>query len=65
MLHGYSLATFKRQIQVGLLWCLHLVSVFQHLLDEQVSKKKGSYLVSFGTDIDPLWPVVRDVNERM
>ncbi|XP_076458970.1 von Willebrand factor A domain-containing protein 3A-like isoform X2 [Babylonia areolata] len=36
-----------------------------HLLDEQVSKKKGAYLVSFGTDIDPLWPVVRDVNDRI
>lgn len=36
-----------------------------HLLDEQLSKKKGMYLVAFGTDIDPLWPVVRDVNERI
>lgn len=36
-----------------------------HMLDEQCSKKKGFYLVSFGTDIDPLWPVVRDVNDRI
>ncbi|KAL8584268.1 hypothetical protein ACOMHN_034953 [Nucella lapillus] len=36
-----------------------------HLLDEQLTRKKGMYLVSFGTDVDPLWPVVRDVNERI
>nr|KAG5713595.1 hypothetical protein BaRGS_024643 [Batillaria attramentaria] len=36
-----------------------------HLLDEQLSRKKGTYLVAFGTDVDPLWPVVRDVNERI
>jgi len=41
------------------------VYAFQHLIDEQISVKKGVYLMSFGTDIDPLWPVMRDVNIRM
>ncbi|WAQ95334.1 VWA3A-like protein [Mya arenaria] len=36
-----------------------------HLIDEQLPSKKGVYLMSFGTDIDPLWPVVRDVNIRI
>ncbi|KAL4240557.1 Von Willebrand factor A [Mactra antiquata] len=36
-----------------------------HLIDEQLPSKKGAYLMSFGTDIDPLWPVVRDVNIRI
>ncbi|PVD38341.1 hypothetical protein C0Q70_00953 [Pomacea canaliculata] len=36
-----------------------------HLLDEQLSKKKSLYLVGFGTDVEPLWPVVRDVNDRI
>lgn len=36
-----------------------------HLLDEQIPSKKGIYLMSFGTDLDPLWPVVRDVNIRI
>ncbi|KAK7113358.1 von Willebrand factor A domain-containing protein 3A-like [Littorina saxatilis] len=36
-----------------------------HLLDEQLLKRKGLYLMSFGTEVDPLWPVVRDVNERI
>ena len=44
---------------------LHHLLCSQHLLDEQMLRKKGMYLMSFGTDIDPLWPVVRDVNDRM
>ncbi|XP_052071945.1 von Willebrand factor A domain-containing protein 3A-like isoform X3 [Mytilus californianus] len=36
-----------------------------HLLDEQLSKATSVYLMSFGTDVDPLWPVSRDVNIRI
>ena len=36
----------------------------QHLLDEQLSKKKGIYLCQFGTEVYPLWPHVMDVNCR-
>ncbi|XP_060556889.1 von Willebrand factor A domain-containing protein 3A-like [Ruditapes philippinarum] len=36
-----------------------------HLIDEQLPSKKGIYLMSFGTDVDPLWPVVRDTNIRI
>ncbi|XP_045213175.2 von Willebrand factor A domain-containing protein 3A-like isoform X3 [Mercenaria mercenaria] len=36
-----------------------------HLVDEQFPEKRGIYLMSFGTDVDPLWPVVRDVNIRI
>ncbi|KAK3089710.1 hypothetical protein FSP39_005810 [Pinctada imbricata] len=36
-----------------------------HLLDEQMSRRKTLYLMSFGTDTDPLWPVARDVNCRI
>ncbi|XP_050390113.2 von Willebrand factor A domain-containing protein 3A [Patella vulgata] len=36
-----------------------------HLIDEQLSKRSAIYLMSFGSEIDPLWPVVRDVNPRV
>ena len=44
---------------------MQFVSIFQHLLDEQLSKAVSIYVMSFGTDVDPLWPVSRDVNIRM
>jgi len=34
-------------------------------IDEQLKKKDKLYFVSFGTNIDPLWQVPRDVNCRM
>ncbi|XP_067671399.1 von Willebrand factor A domain-containing protein 3A-like [Haliotis asinina] len=36
-----------------------------HFLDEQLSRKESLYLLEFGTDIEPLWPVMRDVNRRI
>ncbi|XP_064617094.1 von Willebrand factor A domain-containing protein 3A-like [Liolophura sinensis] len=36
-----------------------------HLLDEQISKKKCLYLLSFGSEVDSLWKVPRDVNDRI
>ncbi|ESO87152.1 hypothetical protein LOTGIDRAFT_107324, partial [Lottia gigantea] len=36
-----------------------------HLIDEQLSKKSSMYVLTFGSDIDPLWPVVRDINDRV
>lgn len=36
-----------------------------HLIDEQLAQRQSIYLMSFGTDIDPLWPVARDVNCRI
>ncbi|XP_035826258.1 von Willebrand factor A domain-containing protein 3A isoform X2 [Aplysia californica] len=36
-----------------------------HLIDEQLTSKTGIYLVSFGTEMAPLWPVVRDVNYHL
>ncbi|KAF6019954.1 VWA3A [Bugula neritina] len=36
-----------------------------HLIDEQLKKKDKLYFVSFGTNIDPLWQVPRDVNCRI
>lgn len=36
-----------------------------HMLDEQLTTRSAIYLMSFGTDIDPLWPVARDVNCRI
>ncbi|KAH3861547.1 hypothetical protein DPMN_024479, partial [Dreissena polymorpha] len=36
-----------------------------HMIDEQLPSKKGLFLMSFGSDIDPLWPVIRDVNIRI
>ncbi|XP_041363576.1 von Willebrand factor A domain-containing protein 3A-like [Gigantopelta aegis] len=36
-----------------------------HLLDEQLSVKSGLYLMEFGTEPEPLWPVTRDVNCRI
>ncbi|XP_078691175.1 von Willebrand factor A domain-containing protein 3A-like [Branchiostoma floridae x Branchiostoma belcheri] len=35
-----------------------------HLIDEQLSVKDGLYFMSFGTDVQPLWDNVRDVNVR-
>ncbi|XP_059162068.1 von Willebrand factor A domain-containing protein 3A-like [Physella acuta] len=33
-----------------------------HLIDEQLSNRGGIYLANFGTEVESLWPVVRDVN---
>lgn len=35
------------------------------LIDEQLSTKKSLYFMTFGTDIDCLWHVARDVNSRI
>lgn len=36
-----------------------------HLIDEQLTEKSGIYLVGFGSDVVPLWSVVRDVNYHL
>ncbi len=73
------LTAFQENLGVGfhasvalfaqLSWCFvrdekEVVPFLQHLLDEQLSKKKGLYLCHFGTDVYPLWTDVMDVNWR-
>ncbi|XP_055877562.1 von Willebrand factor A domain-containing protein 3A-like [Biomphalaria glabrata] len=36
-----------------------------HLIDEQLTNRASIYLASFGTEFDPLWPVVRDTNYHL
>ncbi|KAL5018508.1 hypothetical protein ScPMuIL_004230 [Solemya velum] len=36
-----------------------------HLIDEQIANKEAAYFLSFGSEPEPLWPVMRDINCRI
>ncbi len=66
---GASCPSTRQPIQTALGRGTYLLitiqfSLLQHLLDEQMGKKKALYLAQFGTEVHPLWPSVLEVSWR-
>jgi hypothetical protein len=45
--------------------CTNDIVYFQGLINEQLVNKDQLYLLSFGSQVDPIWEAIHDVNCRM